>query len=123
MRRGTTLAVAVGVTAAAAAGYRVWARSRGNVLPKPVVGMFPTGMAFIRWGAGDKRLLWIVGSPGLGFPIGLRVALLPWVLRPFAHAGYTCWLVNRKENMRPGHTLADMAEDYAALIADELGVW
>ena len=117
MRRGTTLAVVVGGAAAAAtAGHLVWARARKNALPKPVVGMFPNGMAFIRWGAGPKKLLWIVGGPGLGFPIGLRVALLPVALRPFADAGYTCWLVNRKRDMPPGYALADMAEDYAALI-------
>jgi len=33
-------------------------------MPKPVVGMFPNQMAFIRWGVGGKRLLWIVGGPG-----------------------------------------------------------
>ncbi len=124
MRRGTTLAlVAGGATAAAATCYLAWVRSRKNVTgpSRPTVGMFANGMAFIRWGTGDKRLLWIVGGPGLGFPIGPRVALLPVVLRPFAQAGYTCWLVNRKQHMPAGYTLADMAEDYAALIADELG--
>ena len=124
MRRGTTVALVAGAaTAAVAGGYLAWVRSREDVpeLPKPVVGVFANGMAFIRWGAGPKKLLWIVGGPGLGFPIGLRVALLPWVLRPFAQAGYTCWLVNRKRDMPPGYPLADMADDYAELIADELG--
>lgn len=120
MRRGTRLAVvAGGVAAAAATGYLAWARAREAALPKPVVAMFPQGMAFIRWGAGGKKLLWIVGGPGVGFPIGLRVALLPVALRPFADAGYTCWLVNRKRDMPPGYTLADMADDYAALIDEE----
>ncbi len=124
MRRETTLAlVAGGATAAVAAGYLAWVRSREHVaeVPKPEVGMYANGMAFMRWGTGGKTLLWIVGGPGLGFPIGLRVALSPWVLRPFAQAGYTCWLVNRKRDMPVGYALADMAEDYAALIADEFG--
>ncbi|MGB8019943.1 MAG: hypothetical protein WCF04_01810, partial [Candidatus Nanopelagicales bacterium] len=50
---------------------------------------------------------------------GLRVALLPVVLRPFAQAGYTCWWVNRKRDMPPGYSIADMAEDHAVLIAEE----
>ena len=90
-------------------------------IPRPVTGIFPNGMAYIRWGAGRKTLLWIVGGPGIGFPIGLRVASIPLVLRPFVQAGYTCWLVNRKRDMPEGYTIADMAEDYALLIADELG--
>ncbi|MGB8020073.1 MAG: hypothetical protein WCF04_02475, partial [Candidatus Nanopelagicales bacterium] len=109
MRRGMMLALVAGGTAAGAA----WARSAG-ILPgpsRPVTGMFPNAMAYIRWGAGPKTLLWIVGGPGIGFPIGLRVALLPVVLRPFAQAGYTCWWVNRKRDMPPGYSIADMAED------------
>jgi pimeloyl-ACP methyl ester carboxylesterase len=118
MRRRMMLALVAGGTAAGAA----WARSAG-VLPgpsSPVTGMFPNGMAYIRWGAGPKTLLWIVGGPGIGFPIGLRVALLPVVLRPFAQAGYTCWWVNRKRDMPPGYTIADMADDHAILIAEQL---
>ena len=124
MRQRTTLALVAGGALAAVAGVAVaWSRSERGLpgIPKPVSGMFPNGMAYIRWGTGPKTLLWIVGGPGLGFPIGLRVASIPLVLRPFAQAGYTCWLVNRKRDMPEGYTIADMADDYAALIADELG--
>ena len=123
MRRRTTFALVAGGTLAAATGGVALARSRGGLpgTPKPVTGMFANGMAYIRWGTGPKTLLWIVGGPGIGFPIGLRVASIPLVLRPFVQAGYTCWLVNRKQNMPEGTTIADMAEDHAALIADELG--
>ena len=123
MRRRTTFALVAGGTLAAATAGVALARSRGGLpgIPKPVTGMFPNGMAYIRWGTGPKTLLWIVGGPGLGFPIGLRVATIPLILRPFARAGYTCWLVNRTRDMPEGYTIADMAEDHAALIADELG--
>ena len=123
MRRRTTLALVAGGTLAAATAGVALARSRGGLpgIPKPVTGMFPNGMAYVRWGTGPKTLLWIVGGPGIGFPIGLRVASIPLVLRPFAQAGYTCWLVNRKRDMPEGYTIADMAEDHAELIADELG--
>lgn len=124
MRRSTTLALVAGGAAAAVAGGAVaWSRSERGLpgIPKPATGIFPNGMAYIRWGTGPKTLVWIVGGPGLGFPIGLRVASIPIVLRPFARAAYTCWLVNRKREMPQGYTIADMAEDYATLIADELG--
>jgi pimeloyl-ACP methyl ester carboxylesterase len=40
---------------------------------------------------------------------------------PFVEAGYAPWLVTRRRNMPAGHTIADMADDYAQVIADELG--
>ncbi|MGH3348512.1 MAG: alpha/beta fold hydrolase [Nocardioides sp.] len=42
---------------------------------------------------------------------------------PFVEAGYAVWYVTRRRNMPPGHTVADMADDYAQVIADELGGW
>jgi len=47
------------------------------------------------------------------------LALLPLMLRPFVENGYTVWVVARRRNMPKGHTMADMADDYAGLIADE----
>jgi pimeloyl-ACP methyl ester carboxylesterase len=39
--------------------------------------------------------------------------------RPYLEAGYTLWHVARKRGMPQGHTMADIAADYAGLIADE----
>jgi pimeloyl-ACP methyl ester carboxylesterase len=39
--------------------------------------------------------------------------------RPFVEQGYTVWWVTRRQNMPTGHSYADMADDYARLIADE----
>jgi pimeloyl-ACP methyl ester carboxylesterase len=39
--------------------------------------------------------------------------------RPFVENGYTAWMVARKRNMPRGHSFADMADDYAELIANE----
>jgi pimeloyl-ACP methyl ester carboxylesterase len=41
--------------------------------------------------------------------------------RPFVRAGYSVWNVTRRRNMPSGHTIADMADDYAEFIAHELG--
>ena len=40
---------------------------------------------------------------------------------PFVEAGYAIWHVTRRRNMPQGHTVEDMADDYAHLIAEEFG--
>ena len=125
MRRGTTLALVAGGTLAAIAGgalARSRARGRGPAIPEPVTGMFPNGMAYLRWGTGPKTLLWIPGGPGNTVPSGMFLSnVLLRAARPLVEDGYTLWVVARKQNMPKGHAMADMAEDYAGLIADELG--
>jgi pimeloyl-ACP methyl ester carboxylesterase len=39
--------------------------------------------------------------------------------RPLVERGYSLWYVNRKQGMPEGHTIADMADDYAELIEAE----
>lgn len=41
--------------------------------------------------------------------------------RPFVEAGYTVWIVTRPRNLPNGHSIEDMAEDYAALIGAKFG--
>jgi len=125
MGRGTTLAVIAGGTLAVVAGgaflrTRLWGGAQG--IPKPVTGIFPNGMAYLRWGSGPKTLLWIPGGPGNSVPSGMFLSnVLMRAARPLVEDGYTLWVVARKQNMPKGHAMADMAEDYAGLIADELG--
>ena len=123
MRRRTKLAlVAGGVLAAVAAGAfaRSRLRGRGPALPKPVTGVFPNGMAYVRWGTGPKTLLFIPGGPGNAAPGGMSMRMLP-LFRNLVEDGYTAWYVARKRDMPKGHTIADMADDYAGLVADEFG--
>jgi pimeloyl-ACP methyl ester carboxylesterase len=40
---------------------------------------------------------------------------------PFVAAGYTVWFVTRRRGMPQGHTVADMADDYARVISEDLG--
>lgn len=40
-------------------------------------------------------------------------------LRPFVEDGYSVWVLSSPQNMPEGHTLSDMADDYADLIAEE----
>lgn len=122
-RRTTLLLVAGGATAAAAGGALARSRARGRLpaIPKLVTGLFPSGMAYVRWGTGPKTCLMLGGGPGNAMP---RELFLSWLLRPYrplVEEGYTIWMVTRKRDMPKGYTFADMADDHAQLIADEFG--
>jgi len=123
MRRRTKLAlVAGGATAAVvgAARARSHARGRQPAIPRPVSGIFPNGMAYLRLGTGPKTMVWIPGGPGNTLPTGgLALRMGESWSRPFVEQGYTVWWVTRKQNMPRGHSYADMADDYGRLITDE----
>jgi pimeloyl-ACP methyl ester carboxylesterase len=125
MRRVTTLALVASGTLAVVGGGAL-ARTRlmghGPAIPEPMTGMFPNGMAYLRWGTGLKTMLWIQGGPGSFVPMGglPRRMVQSWS-RPFVEEGYTVWWVTRKQNMPTGHSFADMADDYGQLIADQFG--
>ncbi len=87
----------------------------------PARGMFANGMEYLTWGAGPKTLLFIPGGPGSGVPQGMSARMARRWFDPFVGAGYVVWYVTRRRNMPPGYTVADMADDYAQAISDELG--
>ena len=117
MRRVTALALVAGGTLAV--GTLAWYRLKGT--PQAVTGIFSNGMAYARLGTGPKNLLFIRSGPGNVVPTGrLFLALSAFWLGPFLENGYTIWNVTRKQNMPKGYTVADMAEDYAEMIANEL---
>ena len=119
MRRVVVLAFVVAGMLAAAVG--AFTRYRLRRAPRAVSGIFPNGMAYARLGTGPKSLLFIRSGPGNVVPTGrLFTALSAFWLGPFLKSGYTIWNVTRKQNMPKGYTVADMAEDYAGMIADEL---
>ena len=121
-RLTTGAVVVVGAVGAVVGGAvaRVRIRARRAGSSAPVVGMFGTGMAYLRLGTGPKILLWIPGGPGNTLPTGgLSLRMGQSWSRPFVEQGYTVWWVTRRQNMPTGHSYADMADDYARLIADE----
>jgi pimeloyl-ACP methyl ester carboxylesterase len=123
MRRVTTIALVAGGTLALVAGAtlaRARLRGGGPAIPKPVTGIFPNGMAYVRWGTGPKTLLFIPGGPGNAAPSGMSMRMFP-LFRPLVADGYTAWYVARRRDMPKGHTIADMADDYAGLVANEFG--
>jgi pimeloyl-ACP methyl ester carboxylesterase len=82
----------------------------------PRRGTFPTGMTYARLGDGPTTLLWLAAATR-----GPMLAMMARAVRPFVAAGYTVWLVSVRPNMPTGHTLEDMADDYARLIDEEFG--
>jgi pimeloyl-ACP methyl ester carboxylesterase len=118
MRRFVVLTVATLV------GVLAWARYKGRwaALAESATGVFPNGMAYARWGSGPRTLLFIPGGPGNNAPGGWFMGMMLGTLRGrLGEHGYSVWAVARKRDMPKGHTIADMADDYAELIRDEFG--
>ena len=123
MRRTAVVALIAGGSLAVVSGAFALRRAlaRASARTGTLTGIFPSGMPYARVGSGSRTLLWMPGGPGIGVPAGLQLALLPWMAGPYTEAGYTVWIVGRRRNLPAGHTIPDMADDYARLIEDEFG--
>ena len=66
-------------------------------------------------------MLFLPGGPGSAVPDGLLSGTSRRWFDPFVDAGYAVWMVTRRRHMPEGHTIEDMADDYARVISDELG--
>jgi pimeloyl-ACP methyl ester carboxylesterase len=106
---------------AVAAGAVAWSRIRecGPGVPRPVNGITHNGMAYARWGSGRRTLLVIPGGPDNTAPSGMTLSRYLRVVRPLVEDGWTAWVVTRKQRLPQGTSIADMADDYGRLIADE----
>ena len=78
-------------------------------------------MEFASWGNGPKQLVYLPGGPGSSVPTAKLSRMSRRWFAPFVDAGYTVWNVTRRRNMPAGHTIEDMADDYADVISEELG--
>jgi pimeloyl-ACP methyl ester carboxylesterase len=82
-------------------------------------GTFRNGMDYLGWGSGPRTLLFIQGGPGSAVPRGLMRRMFRRQFEPYLAAGFAVWIVTRRRNMPAGHTMADMADDYARVIDEE----
>ena len=87
----------------------------------PRSGKFRNGMEYLTWGRGAKSLLFVQGGPGSFVPQGVLRGLFRREFAAYRDAGYAIWIVTRRRNMPASHTSAEMADDYAQLIAEEFG--
>lgn len=84
-------------------------------------GTFANSMEYVTFGSGPRTLLFLQGGPGSSPPQGLSLRMTARWFRPYVDAGFAVWIVTRRRGMPQGHTVADMADDYAALIDAEFG--
>ncbi len=122
-RRRTIAATAVGaaLVAGAAMAAAVRRRAERGSVGAPRIGVFANGMAYGRVGTGPRTVMSIPGGPGNQAPTAMWMRTSAGWYRPFTDAGYAAWNVTRKRGMPPGHTLADIADDYAELIESQFG--
>lgn len=116
---------AAAVITAGAAGTAGWAlmrqrRSSTRTLRRRT-GVSAGGMEFSVVGDGPRTLLVIPGGPGSEIPSGAVARLMESGLRKYLDAGYSVWTATRPRGMPSGHSAADMADDYARLIGEEMG--
>lgn len=62
--------------------------------------------------------MWIQ-DPGHTGHAGLSLALIGKVVQRSVGAGYAVYLVGHEPHLQPGCTLADLGDEYAALVAEE----
>ena len=84
-------------------------------------GTFADGADYETWGTGPKVLLYLPGGPGSSIPTGVGGWLSRRWFEPFVEAGYTVWVVTRRRGMPMGHGVADMADDVARIVSEQLG--
>ncbi|GGK60527.1 alpha/beta fold hydrolase [Ornithinimicrobium pekingense] len=84
-------------------------------------GVSSNGMEYEVLGDGPRTLLFLPGGPGSEIPSGRLGRLMSRQLLPYVRAGYAVWQVTRRRHMPPGHTVSDMADDYARFVEEELG--
>jgi pimeloyl-ACP methyl ester carboxylesterase len=83
-------------------------------------GVFSTGVPFLRTGQGPPLLVASGLTSEHANPTGRwRKMALSWVA-PFAEH-FTVYLANRRPGLRPGTTMADLANDYADGIRHDIG--
>lgn len=113
--------MALGIAAAAGAvlGAVLVRRSRSAPAPEFRTGTFSNGIEYDAVGTGPRTMIFLPGGPGIVRMAWARVSSR--LLRPLADAGFTVWRLKRRRDMPPGHTIADMADDVAAVIDERFG--
>ncbi|HEY3409576.1 MAG TPA: alpha/beta hydrolase [Propionicimonas sp.] len=78
-------------------------------------------MAYVMVGDGPRTVLIMPGGPGSMLPSGPMAMMLTEDWKQYLAAGYRVCFVTRPRNMPIGHSIADMADDHARFIREELG--
>jgi len=86
----------------------------------PSAGILAGGVPFNRLGSGPRTVVVFQGLQFENKPLA-RLDLLLTRMYRFLERGHTIWVLTRRRGLAPGTSLADMADDYAVAIRDDLG--
>lgn len=106
---------------AGAGGAVVWLARRSAVSPARRTGLSAGQMAYVLVGDGPRTVMIMPGGPGSMLPSGPMAMMLTEDWKHYLAAGYRVCFVTRPRNMPIGHSIADMAADYAGFIREVLG--
>lgn len=82
-------------------------------------GRFGNGIEHATWGRGPRTLVFLPGGPGSAVPHGVWQRMMGRSLAPYVDQGFRVRRLTRRRGMPPGHTVAAMADDVAAALAEE----
>jgi len=84
-------------------------------------GRFDNGIEHATWGEGRRTLLFLPGGPGSAAPHGVWQRSMGRSFAPYVEHGFRVRRLTRRRGMPPGHSVAAMADDVAATLAEEPG--
>jgi pimeloyl-ACP methyl ester carboxylesterase len=84
-------------------------------------GILRGGVPFNRLGSGPHTVVVFQGLLFENKPLARLDVLLALRMYRFLERRHTIWVLTRRRGLAPGTSLADMADDYAVAIRDELG--
>ncbi len=82
-------------------------------------GRFGNGIEHATWGEGPRTLVFLPGGPGSAVPRGTVARAMGRSFAPYVDHGFRVRRLTRRRGMPPGHTVAAMADDVAAALAEE----
>lgn len=119
--RSLSTVFAVGVAAAAGALVVRRMKSAGSADIEQRTGTSTNGIEYWVAGTGPRTMLQLQGGPGSQVQGGWMRRLMVAGMKPYLQAGYQVWQVTRARHMPAGHTVADMADDCARFIREQMG--
>jgi pimeloyl-ACP methyl ester carboxylesterase len=87
--------------------------------PAVETGSFGNGIEHATWGEGPRTLVFLPGGPGSAVPHGVWQRMMGRSFAPYVDQGFRVRRLTRRRGMPPGHTVAAMADDVAAALAEE----
>ena len=87
--------------------------------PVFATGRLGNGIEHATWGEGPRTLVFLPGGPGSAVPHGVWLRMMGRSFEPYVEQGFRVRRLTRRRGMPPGHTVAAMADDVAAVLAEE----